>query len=271
VWSGVACIDKNPTPELPCPTGWKYNSATGDCVPPETVPNPDPASTGAQGPCPPSQQWNPKKGACVPKGGVVATGGAGAPRPGVVGPAVAAPGPGDDVESMILGYIKDLLGGKFSAYSPEAVQGLRNKAQMTAQGRAEAERQQAFEDATNRGVPRGGQLGRAFFDIGRGTSGDISQRFQEIDIQKAESDVNLKLKGLDAAQRWLDSKRDYLTKKETNAITKSIGEAQIKLGYAKIASEEKMLQAQIDARPGGGGGGDTTADDLGGLFKILFG
>jgi hypothetical protein len=179
---------------------------------------------------------------------------------GYSGPSAApfnpnAPQPGDDVEKQIWDYINGVLSGKNTAYTPEVVGNMKKNAFQTATGRAGADKDSLSEDLISRGIFRSGIASAGMSAIDRGASAQYSKAAGDIDTQKTLSDYQNKMQALTQAQAWLDSKRNYLIQRESNAIQREIGLAQIKLGYAKISSEMELLKYQL-AHQGGGGGYD---------------
>lgn len=264
-------------PTSTCPSGtsqvWDPYRQTWTCSSSGPVPNPNPPSapTPPVGvPCPPGQHrggghpGNP----CKPTKAPAPAGGGGAI---VRAPAVAGPAPGEDIESMIRGYLTEAMGGKYDPYSASSITSMRNQAVRTALGGAARQRDQAMEDLINRGMERGGERTRTFGDIERGASAQIGERFGQITIETTRANAEMKLRVLGQMQNWLDQKRDYLLRSESNAIQREIGLAQIKLGYAKISADKEMLQMQLAKMGGGGGGGDDDDDELRRVIDILFG
>jgi hypothetical protein len=175
------------------------------------------------------------------------------------------PSPGDDVEAEIWKYINGVLGGQNTAFNHKVVQGMKNSAFQTATGRAAADKQSLSDDLISRGIFRSGIAAKGMSDIDRGASAQYSKDVRDIKTQKALSDFSGRMQALNAAQAWLDSKRNYLVQRESNAIQREIGLAQIKLGYAKIASEKELLQLQLSKM---GGGGGSSFDPLG-ILKLV--
>jgi hypothetical protein len=235
----------------------------GECIggpaPPTGPAAPGPGSNF--GPCPEGMEHggghpgNP----CKPIQASSSGGGGG----GVASPAAFnpnAPQPGDDVEKQIWDYINGVLTGKNTAYNDQVVGNMKADAFRTATGRAAADKNSLSEDLISRGIFRSGIASSGMSAIDRGASTQYSKAVGDINQQKALSDYQNKIQALTMAQAWLDSKRNYLLQKESNAIQREIGLAQIKLGYAKIASEKELLQLQLAHMGGGGGGGDTTGE-----------
>jgi hypothetical protein len=279
VWDGTRCIIANfpggpdagdpinqpgttPPPVPNCPAG-QHNEPDGRggfrCVPNVAAPTKRCTAhgyrTGPNGECIDDPAWgcppgSTKKPASAGGGctDIVGQAGGGAPAGGGGGAArITAPpaAPYAGIEKEIWDQISALMGGELSAFGPDAMRAMRNRAQMTAMGRGRAERDALTELMVNNGMLRSGMAARGFADIERGVSGEIGSRFGELDIAKAQSDVQLKLRGLDLATQFLREREQYLLGKESNAITREIGLAQVKLGYAKINAERDMLSQQL--------------------------
>jgi hypothetical protein len=171
---------------------------------------------------------------------------------------------------MIRDYLTQAIGGQFDPYSAASITAMRNQAFREAMGGAARERQQLQEDLISRGMERAGERTRGFADIERGASAQLGQRFGQITIETTRANAENRLRVLGMMQQWLDAKRNYLLQKESNAITREIGLAQIKLGYAKIDAEKEMLQMQLARMGGGGGGGDLDEEDLRTILQIWY-
>lgn len=271
-WNGVSggCApikppDGNVKPN--CNGGKLWNAATGQCLCPgdshdvggvclggPAAPDTPTGGGGSNtGGCPEGYEHggghpgNP----CKPIKAAPATGGGG----GVATPAPFnpnAPQPGDDVEKTIWDYINGVLTGQNTAYSPQVVQNMKTNAFQTANSRSAADKNALSEDLISRGIFRSGIASSGMSAIDRSASAQFSKASGDIDQQKALADFANRMQALTQAQAWLDSKRNYLLQKESNAIQREIGLAQIKLGYAKIASEKELLQLQL-AHMGNGG------------------
>jgi hypothetical protein len=231
--------------------------------------DPVPMHGGPAGPPPPGG-WPllqmdgtvpPKNGGGGAAAPVVSYGGGGGGG-GATGP--PAPDKGDDVESMILKYINDMLSGNMSPYTDQVVQNLKNQAFETHQGATRRRKDALSEELISRGMFRSGEAPQKFTDIGREEEAGYSKDVRDIYTQKTMADYQAKADALDRAQKWLDSRRTYLMQHESNEVQKKIGLAQVSLGYARIQAEKEMLQMQL-SRGGGGGGG---ADDFAAFLQL---
>lgn len=266
-WNGVAggCV---PIPRQNCGGGMLWNGrkcacpgdsheVNGVCLggpgPPATPPTTGGGNTGG---CPEGEEHggghpgNPCKPIKAAPGG---GGGGGVSVPAPFNP--GAPQPGDDVEKTIWDYINGVLNGKNTAYSDQVVTNMKSNAFNAEAGRSSADKDALSEDLISRGIFRSGIAASGMSAINRGASARYTKAAGDIDTQKTLSDYQNRMQALTMAQTWLDSKRNYLLQKESNAIQREIGLAQIKLGYAKIASEKELLQLQLDRMGRGGGGG----------------
>lgn len=186
------------------------------------------------------------------KGGKGAAPGGGRPSLGGGGSgstSLTAPGtPDSGFETQLQGYISDLMSGKLSPYSDASVAGMKASALSATEGRFQNNKDSIYTDARLRGVFRAGQTGDLVSQARRGADKEYTDQVNQIQQNKAKADYDAKLAGLDRARQWLDSKRDYLLRKESNEIARENGKAQIALGYAQIASQKQLLQMQLDAQ-----------------------
>lgn len=247
-----------------CPPGsqrqWDPVGRTWTCRPDQvTTPTtpPAPSDMGGGGGCPPGQEMshgghpgNPLR--CRPAAG----GGGPTTNSGGGGKAAAATAlPGSDVEKQIWEHINDLLSGKTDPFSDERVRQMKGQAFQAGKGQEKNRLRALDEDLIGTGLYRSGVRARGRDDIRRDTSATYTGQVTGILMQQEVARYQARLDGLDRARNWLNDQRNYLLAKEDNEIKRQVGMAQIQLGYARIAAEERMLQAQLSKMGGGGGGG----------------
>ncbi len=156
---------------------------------------------------------------------------------------------------MVRSWIDKLLNGGLSMFTPDYMAQQEAKLFQASQGRLRQSNDEINRDAIKRGVGRSGipvDLNAAAL---RTSGADYSKGVRDLLIEKQRSDIEMKLKGLDAMMKWLDSRRQYILQKESNALQREIGLANIRLGYSRIDAEKEMLTQQLEARGSGGGGG----------------
>lgn len=255
-----------------CPPGQRWDAVNRTCVAEVTgKPAQPPVETPlGVGDCPPGMHWNNNARECRPG----ATKAAPAPAPPGGGapagppPPPAPKAPGDGIEDDILARLREMLAGHDVPFTDDVVSRMRSQAFATSRGRLPAENDAIYRDAARRGMLRGGETGERV-DAARRAAGDqYGAASNEILTKQVVVNFQARLDALDRAQKWLDSQRSYLLGKESNAIQREIGLAQIKLGYSKIEAEKEMLLLQLD-RMGGGGGGGGGEDPLLGFIDIL--
>jgi hypothetical protein len=267
-------IDIPPPVTHDCPDGstWKQNGPKGpgcyiqecppggipgspSCPPPPPDKDTTTPETPATGDCPPGMHWNKNAKQCRP-GSAPTGGGGGGTGASAFGSSIAAvpANVGGAVEDQIYQHVLDLLNGKSDPYSDERLGRLKGSLFSAAQGRARSDQDQLDEDLISSGMFRGGDRIKGRAAIRRGASRDYTAGVGQLLNAQETTRYQARLDALDRAQKWLDAKRQYLLASEDNQIKLKIGLAQIQLGYAKIASEEKQLQLQLSARGGGGGG-----------------
>jgi hypothetical protein len=175
-------------------------------------------------------------------GGAAVPGGANAAGSPVGGPLSTE---ADAASKTIWGELSNILGGKSTRFTPEVMANLDSNAReasiATARGSEDAVRQ----DALRRGVFQSPQVTSEIGNIERSANSDYSRAANQNRIQKVNADFEDKMGALDRAQKWLDSQRDYIVRLDMTAAQREAALANIRLGYARIAAEERMLRASL--------------------------
>lgn len=161
--------------------------------------------------------------------------------------------PDAEFDGRIKSFIDDLMSGKISQYSPDTLDYIRTDLVRNRERAKETARETIYSDAARRGMFRSGQTSARVDSAIREADATYSKDWTQVLIDKARSDVQMKLAGLERAQDWLNSRRQFILGKESNETQRKLGEAQIALGYARIAAEKEMMEMQL-SRMGGGGG-----------------
>lgn len=233
---GRRCISPADAVQEDCPLGFHHESALDGkpCVPDVVAHTP---GSGGGGPPP------------VPAPGGGGGGGGGA----FVGPQFAVPG--NTIEQTIWDHIQGILNGSEVPYTDAVLQ--RNKAGLfgASQGRAKADLRNLDYDLVQQGLYRAGARNRGRQEIRNRASGEYTAGVGQLLNQQAEQNFAARRAALDQAKGLLDSQRQFYLGMESNDVQKKVGMAQVSLGYARLAQEERLLDKQLAAR-GGGGGGD---------------
>lgn len=176
-----------------------------------------------------------------------------APGGGGVARSTAIEFPDAEFDGRIKSFIDDLMSGKISQYSPDTLDYIRTDLIRNRERAKETARETIYSDAARRGMFRSGHTSARVDSAIREADATYSKDWTQVLIDKARSDVQMKLAGLERAQDWLNSRRQFILGKESNETQRKLGEAQIALGYARIAAEKEMMEMQL-SRMGGGGG-----------------
>jgi hypothetical protein len=158
---------------------------------------------------------------------------------------------GDSVEALIEKQFRGILSGEFGSFTQKKEDIL--LAQLRSEGRAKAAslRAQADRDAVQRGLYRSDIALKRYREIDLEIEKQISDGEQKIRLARAEAEFNDKMKALDMAQKWLDSRRQYELGKEQIAAQREATQAQLALGYAQIAANKEIAQMQASAAGAG--------------------
>lgn len=207
-------------------------------TPPNTAPVTTPVTV-----TPTEEGGKKKKKAAAPAPITPNTGGAGGTKEIVF--------PDAEFDGRIKGFIDDLLAGKISQYDPNTMDYIRTDLIRNRERAKETAKDTVYADAARRGMFRSGQTSSRIDSAMREADSTYSRDWTQVLMDKARSDVQMKMAGLERAQDWLNSRRQFILGKESNDTQRRLGEAQIALGYARIEAEKEMTQMQL-SRMGGG-------------------
>lgn len=157
----------------------------------------------------------------------------------------ALAGVGGDVSSMISDYLKGVIQGGQTRYSPDVVDRMKSEAKSAAMGSARAARESTSYDLVRRGMFQSPAGNRPMDEINRRAEASYSGAVNQIQIQKTNADFEDRMGALDRAQRWLDQLRSYTLGLEGLAADREKAQAAIALGYARLDQERAALQAQM--------------------------
>lgn len=149
------------------------------------------------------------------------------------------------LDPMMEKVIADILSGKSTRYSPEAVAAMKAQALEAREGNYKTGTDEMNRDLIKRGLFRSGIAAEGAAGLRRSVSATYSKALQSIQAEKAKADFEDRMAALQRAQQFLDSKRSYELGKEKNSIDRDMGESQLALGYARLEAERKALIAQF--------------------------
>ena len=99
-------------------------------------------------------------------------------------------------------------------------------------------------------MTRSGMVTDAMAGVQRTALSEYTGGVRKVLMDKAKSDVMLKVQGIKMAQSWLNDRRQYVLGLEGTQAQKELGLAQIRLGYARIRAQIQITQMQIGAMEG---------------------
>lgn len=181
---------------------------------------------------------------------------AGGPKAAGGGAAGASPVSAEDaLYKELQDHFRSVYSGKMKRFSPELLAQMKDDVFRTAEGGRAASEDAARRDAVRRGIFRSGIPTGAIMEAGNRALAERSRGVTDINIQAEQADYQAKVDALQSQRALLDSKWQHVAQMDKNSADRQAAEASLRLGYAKIASEEKMLGMSLAARGGGGGGG----------------
>jgi len=220
-----------------CPPDKPFTSRPG--------PNGETACTEKPDDCPPGSTMH--GSGCVSHDALPAWAGGGGGAGGGAGAGLSGPGPsgGGDasgLSSLMEANLKGMLAGG-TRYTPEAMQGLLAAIKQRIERSKEHQLRQSQGDAASRGMARSGaSLSRAD-DIRRGAEASFTGEYANVLRAKIDADRQDKLDALDRSQKYLDSMRDELYRRDMSAIQRQQFKANLDLAYANIAAQRNNMMA----------------------------
>jgi hypothetical protein len=140
--------------------------------------------------------------------------------------------------------LKSMLAGGSSRYSPEAMQGLLAQIKQRIESSKSTQVRQAQEEAAGRGMSRSSHTGASIAGIRRGAEAQFTQEYGNTLRAKIDADRQDKLDAIDRSQKYLDSMRDELYRRDMSAVQRQQFKANLDLAYANIKNQRQMLTAQ---------------------------
>jgi hypothetical protein len=149
--------------------------------------------------------------------------------------------PGGDLASMMDANLKKALAGDTSRYSPEAMQGLLAQIKQRVESSKATQLRQASSEAAGRGMSRSGRTGTNLAAIRRGAEAEFTGQYGDTLRAKIDADRQDKLDALDRSQKYLDSMRDELYRRDMSAIQRQQFKANLDLAYANLQNQRDSL------------------------------
>lgn len=197
--------------------------------------------------CPPGQgpSGPDETDPCTTKGYSDGDGGGGGGGGGDAGAGGAGAGGGaaSGLSGQMEGVLSDMLSGKNSRYSPEAMQGLLAQIKQRVESSKRTQLRQSADAAAGRGMSRSGRAGSQQDAIRRGAEAEFTQEYGNTLRAKIDADRQDRIDGLDRAQRHIDSMRDELYRRDMSAVQRQQFKANLDLAYANIKNQRQMLTA----------------------------
>jgi hypothetical protein len=177
---------------------------------------------------------------CVGGGGGGAGGGGGsAGAPGTQ----AGGGAGGDLASMMEQVLKTSLSGEGSRYNPKAMQGLLAAIKQNVESQRKTQVRQAGESAAARGMSRSGYAGVNEAKINAAAGQSFTGAYSDVLKAKIDADYQDKMGALDRSQKYLDSLRDEMYRRDMSAIQQQQFKANLDLAYANIRAQRDALNS----------------------------
>ena len=147
----------------------------------------------------------------------------------------------DAFSSQIQSVLSGMLSGQDSRYNPQAVQGLLAAIKQRIESSKGTQVRQAQEEAAGRGMSRSGRTGTNLGAIRRGAESQFTSEYSGVLKSKIDADYQDKLAAIDRSQKYLDSMRDELYRRDMSAIQRQQFQANLDLAYANIAYQREAL------------------------------
>lgn len=148
---------------------------------------------------------------------------------------------GGDFAAMLQKNLESMLSGEGSRYNPQAVQGLLASIKQRIESSKGTQVRQAQEEAASRGMSRSGRTGTSLGAIRRGAESQFTSEYGNVLKSKIDADYQDKLAAIDRSQKYLDSMRDELYRRDMSAIQRQQFQANLDLAYANIAYQREAL------------------------------
>lgn len=182
---------------------------------------------------------------CTTQGYSEGGGGGGGSAGGAGGGGGSAGGGGDasGLSSMMETNLKGMLAGG-TRYDPATMQGLLAQIKQRIESSKGTQLRQAESEAAGRGMSRSGKTGTNLAAIRRGAETQFTGEYANTLRAKIDADRQDRLDALDRSQKYLDSMRDELYRRDMSAIQRQQFKANLDLAYANIKNQRETLASQ---------------------------
>jgi hypothetical protein len=150
---------------------------------------------------------------------------------------------GGDFANLLQKNLEAMLRGGESRYNPQAVQGLLAAIKQRVESSKSTQQRQAAEEAAGRGMSRSGRTGTNLAAIGRGAEAQFTGEYANVLKNKIDADYQDKVAAIDRSQKYLDSLRDELYRRDMSAIQRQQFQANLDLAYANIRAQREALDS----------------------------
>ena len=159
--------------------------------------------------------------------------------------AYSGPGNGGAIGQQLQDALSKILAGEDLPWNADQIGRTKQELFETVQGRKKAALGNIDRDAVRRGIYRSGIAAEQAGETERQASSTYAQGSRAVDSQAVTENYQARMAGMDRAQKYLDSLREYWLKRDANDIARQSALAQIQLGYARIDSDRWQLQQQL--------------------------
>lgn len=154
-------------------------------------------------------------------------------------------GVGQNIDTMIQDFLKGVIEGRQTRYSPEVVQDMMAGEKRTSEAQYANDVEGINEDLAARGLYRSPVGADLAAEARMGADQRFSEGARQIRVDKAKQDFEDRIAGVDRAQKNLDALRSYVAQLDITQAEREKLKATIELGYARIDAEMKMLLKQL--------------------------
>jgi hypothetical protein len=156
-------------------------------------------------------------------------------------------GSGGDIETMLQDALKGMLSGE-TRYTPEVMQGILAKVKAQNEGSIRRQQEEARNEAAGRGMGRAGRSGARIADIRRGAESAFTGQYADLLTKKVDADYQDKVAAMDRAQKYIDSLKLEMYRKDMTALQREQLRAQIAMAEANLRAQRENLQTSIQGQ-----------------------
>lgn len=163
------------------------------------------------------------------------------------GPGGGPGGPAGDVGSLIEQTFRGILGGQ-TRFSPQVMADIEGKAKLDEQNAVQQGTEALNEDLARRGLSQS-PVGASLAQQGRISARQtFDQAMRDTRVQKAKSDFDDKMQGLQQAQQYWKELHDWQLGLDAHSIDRERIQAQLTMARENIASQMEQLMAQLGSQ-----------------------